>query len=450
MRKKSRKHKNRSTVLAVLVATLVLLAAAVLFLIYGFGLPGREPTRNTDGTVYSSMPSSPNSSPKEGAFAIESRGQNPDVVGPSSSTNEDRISDMLKGMTLEEKVGQLLIVGVEGPNSDEYSNKLIEEYHVGGFILFKKNIQDSSQLVGLLNSLKKTNSLNNKVPLFLSVDEEGGRVSRLPGELKKLPSNRVIGGRNDTKLSYKIGSLLGDELKAFGFNVDFAPVLDINSNPKNPVIGDRAFGAEPELVTSLGVQTMKGIQDQGVIAGIKHFPGHGDTSVDSHLGLPKVKHTLERLESFELIPFKKAIDSGADVVMIAHILLPELDAANPASFSRAVITDLLRTRMSYNGVVITDDFTMGAIVKNYDMAAAAVKSIQAGGDIVLVCHEFSKQEAVLKALLDAARTGELSQERIDESVYRILSLKHKYGLVDAPIQEIDIGDLNNKITSVLK
>ncbi len=451
MGKKKRKHKKIGPAIAALIAALAILAAAVLFLIYGFGLPGQEAAGDNGSTALSSPPSASPSNTGEETSAQESQSQNSEVGGEATdSNNEDGILDKLKAMTLQEKVGQLVIVGVEGNSIDEYSTKLIKEYHVGGFILFKRNIQDSSQLVNLLNSLKDTNAINSKVPLFLSVDEEGGRVSRLPEELKKLPTNKVIGARNDSILSYKIGGLLGEALKAFGFNMDFAPVLDINSNPKNPVIGDRSFGAKPELVADLGVQTMKGIQDQGVISVIKHFPGHGDTSVDSHVGLPKVKHGYERLESFELVPFRKAIESGADVVMIAHILLPELDATNPASFSKTVITDLLRTKMNYGGVVITDDFTMGAIVKNYDMAAAAVKSIQAGGDIVLVCHEFKKQEAVVKALLDAVRTGELSEERIDESVYRILSLKEKYELADTQVQTPSLGALNSRIASVLK
>lgn len=361
---------------------------------------------------------------------------------------KDNIQSIIDGMTLEEKVGQLVIAGIDGYENDEHSKNLMEEDHVGGFILFKKNIQSSSQLLDLLNSLKSVNKVKNKVPLFLSVDEEGGRVSRMPEEFLKFPSNKEIGKLNNPELSYKVGSILGEELSVFGFNLDFAPVMDINSNPKNPVIGDRSFGTTAELVSRLGVETVKGIQSQNVISVVKHFPGHGDTSVDSHIGLPRVNHGLERLESFELKPFKAAIENGVDAVMIAHILLPELDADNPASFSKKIISDILRSSMGFNGVVITDDFTMGAITENYDIGKAAVKSIQAGSDIVLVCHGYDKQKAVINAILTAAQNGQLSEERIEKSVYRILALKDKYKLSDEKSGPVNQKGINDKISEL--
>lgn len=374
----------------------------------------------------------------------------PDTAEPGQDSQTDQIKALIDSMTLEEKVGQLVIVGVDGYENDEHSKQLMEKYHAGGFILFKKNIQDSAQLLTLLNSLKETNAALNKVPMFLSVDEEGGRVSRLPDEFKKFPSNKVIGQKNDSSLSYQIGNILGRELSSFGFNMDFAPVLDINSNPKNPVIGDRSFGTTAGLVSRLGIETMKGIRAENVISVVKHFPGHGDTSVDSHVGLPRVNHDLKRLKSFELVPFKAAIENSVDAIMIAHILLPKLDPENPASFSKAVITDLLRTDMNFNGVVITDDFTMGAIEKNYDMGGAAVKSIQAGADIVLVCHGFDKQETVIKALLAAAQTGQISTGRLDESVYRVLELKQRYSLGNAPAGPVDPQKINAEISALFK
>ncbi len=381
-------------------------------------------------------------------------GQNSQEPGSSGQSPEDELQDRIKAlvesMTLEEKVGQLVIVGVDGYENDEHSKQLMEKYHVGGFILFKKNIQDSNQLLNLLNSLKETNAASNKVPMLLSVDEEGGRVSRLPDEFKKFPSNKVIGRKDDGALSYQIGSILGKELGSFGFNMDFAPVLDINSNPKNPVIGDRSFGTTAGLVSRLGMETMKGIRAENVISVVKHFPGHGDTSVDSHVGLPRVNHDLKRLESFELVPFKAAIENNADAIMIAHILLPKLDPENPASFSKAVITGLLRTGMNFDGVVITDDFTMGAIVKNYDMGGAAVKSIQAGADIVLVCHGFDKQETVIKALLAAVKSGQISTGRLEESVYRVLELKQRYSLDNAPDGPVDPQKINAEISALFK
>jgi beta-N-acetylhexosaminidase len=217
------------------------------------------------------------------------------------------------------------------------------------------------------------------------------------------------------------------------------------------VIGDRSFGSKADVVSKLGIQTMKGIQSQNIISVVKHFPGHGDTSVDSHIGLPTVNNDLDRLNSFELIPFAEVIKSGADAIMIAHIQLPKIDPNHPASFSQIIISDVLRKNMKFDGVVITDDMTMGAIVNNYDIGEAAVKSIQAGSDIILVCHDFAKQEAVIKAIQMAAENGVIAPERIDQSVYRILKLKQKYGLTDAIVPGADphmIESINNKIKEI--
>ncbi|MDU4698741.1 MAG: glycoside hydrolase family 3 protein, partial [Paenibacillus sp.] len=288
------------------------------------------------------------------------------------------------------------------------------------------------------------------VPLFLSVDEEGGRVSRMPGELAKLPTARKIGNTDSEELAGQIGGIIGRELSGFGLNLDFAPVLDVNSNPDNPVIGDRAFGTKPEIVSRMGIAAMKGIREQGVIPVVKHFPGHGDTSVDSHLGLPVVEHDLTRLRKLELVPFKQAIQEGADVVMIAHLLMPKLDPEHPASFSKAVIDDLLRQELGYEGTVISDDMTMGAIVEHYDIGDAAVQFVQAGGNIVLVGHDEEKEKQVIQALRDAVSSGTLSAETLDERVYNVLKLKQKYNLTNEPAQGPDIKQLNRDISNILK
>jgi len=356
----------------------------------------------------------------------------------------DPIEAQVAEMSLDEKIGQLVIVGLDGYVNDENSTYLIEKYRVGGFVLLKQNVKDTEQLLELMNSLKKTNAAN-KIPLFLAIDEEGGRISRLPDDFKKLPSSGRIGQANDKRLAYQAGSLLAEMLKTIGLNMNFAPVLDINSNPENPVIGDRAFGVSSELVTELGMEAMSGIKAQGIIPVVKHFPGHGDTDVDSHVGLPVVEASLSRLESFELIPFKTAIENQADAIMIAHILLPKIDPNNPASFSKPIITDLLRKKMNFDGVVITDDLTMGAVVNNYDLGEAAVESLKAGSDIILVCHDYEKEVRVIEAIKKAVETGKITEERVDESLYRILSLKKKYGLSDEPVRAVDLQRLNDKI-----
>jgi beta-N-acetylhexosaminidase len=361
-----------------------------------------------------------------------------------SDDKVDLIKAQIKKMSMEEKIGQLVIVGLDGYEVDDYAKQLIEKYHVGGFVLFKHNIKDARQMLALLNSLKQVNSIN-KIPLFLSIDEEGGKVSRMPEEFIKIPSSKRIGQINNTQLAYQVGNIFGKELKAFGLNMDFGPVLDINSNPKNPVIGDRSFGTDASIVSKLGVQMMKGIQAQNIISVVKHFPGHGDTSVDSHIGLPMVNTDMERLNSFELVPFNEAIKNKVDAIMIAHILLEKIDPDNPASFSKTIITDILRKHMKFDGIVITDDMTMGAVVNNYDIGESAVKSIIAGSDIVLICHENDKKEAVITAINRAVETGLISPDRIDKSVYRILMLKQKYDLSDTVVNSVELQEINNKI-----
>ena len=399
---------------------------------------------------------SPSVGEDTGGSGTNGTGTNQGQTSPSApetpeppETPPDPAVELLAQLSTDEKIGQLVLVGMEGTKPDDVTRMLIEEYHVGGFIFYKDNIQDAKQVLDLINGLKTANQ-NEPVPLFLSVDEEGGRVSRMPGELAKLPTARKIGNTDSEELAGQIGGIIGRELSGFGLNLDFAPVLDVNSNPDNPVIGDRAFGTKPEIVSRMGIAAMKGIREQGVIPVVKHFPGHGDTSVDSHLGLPVVEHDLTRLRKLELVPFKQAIQEGADVVMIAHLLMPKLDPEHPASFSKAVIDDLLRQELGYEGTVISDDMTMGAIVEHYDIGDAAVQFVQAGGNIVLVGHDEEKEKQVIQALRDAVSSGTLSAETLDERVYNVLKLKQKYNLTNEPAQGPDIKQLNRDISNILK
>jgi beta-N-acetylhexosaminidase len=371
------------------------------------------------------------------------------ALTPSPTAAPDPIQEQIKQMTLDEKIGQMVIIGVDGTAVSEQTRDLIERYHVGGVILYKNNILNKSQTTDFLNELKLANTKQNKIPLWLSVDQEGGRVSRMPDEYSKLPANRAIGKINNAEFSYKLGNILGKELRSVGFNMDFAPVLDINSNPNNPVIGDRSFGANAKIVSSLGVQTMLGIQAQKVAAVVKHFPGHGDTSVDSHLDLPIVQTDIKRLRTFEWLPFQAAIEHNVDAVMVAHILLPKIDPEHPASFSKTIITNYLRKELKYNGVVMTDDMTMGGIVNHYELKDAAVQAINAGSDVIMVAHEYDKAKEVLTNLRSKVEAGAISEQRIDQSVYRILKLKQKYAIQDQVLENTDITPINNEIKRVL-
>lgn len=378
------------------------------------------------------------------------------ILNPSSNNEVieppiieiDVIQNKVDAMSLDEKIGQLVIVGLDGYTMNDNINNLIKENKVGGVILFSKNAETSNGLVSLTNSLKTSNA-QNKTPLFISVDEEGGRVSRMPNEIKKLPSNKTIGKRNDGDFSYNIGKIIGEELKTFGFNMDFAPVLDINSNPNNPVIGDRSFGNSVNIVSNLGIKTMEGMIDSNIIPVVKHFPGHGDTSVDSHVGLPVVNKDLTQLNDFELLPFKEAIKDNVDAIMVSHILLNKIDVDFPASMSKVIITDILRESLKFQGVVITDDMTMGAIIKYYDIGDASVKSINAGSDLILVCHGYDNELKVVNSLKLAVQNKIITEDRLNESVYRILKLKEKYSINDNKVSTPNVDEINNKIEAVL-
>ncbi len=346
-------------------------------------------------------------------------------------------------MTLEQKVGQMILAGIDGTKIDSSMKAMIADQHVGGIILYKNNFSDLAGSVRLVNELKKANK-DNPAPLFISVDQEGGKVSRLPKDFLAIPTAEKVGRTGKPELAQEMGAILSNELSLMGFNVDFAPVLDINSNPKNPVIGSRSFGNDAELVTKMGISLMKGLQEGGTIPVVKHFPGHGDTSVDSHLDLPIVQKTAKQLEALEWIPFQAAIENGTDAVMVAHILFPLIDPDAPASFSKVIIGEQLRGTLGFDGVVITDDMTMGAIADHYGIEDAALKSVQAGSDILLIAHGYNTEKKVYDKLIESVQNGQLEQSRIDESVRRILTLKHKYQLSDDQVPTPTLDDLPNE------
>ncbi|MEC0202969.1 beta-N-acetylhexosaminidase [Paenibacillus lautus] len=394
-------------------------------------------------------PQTPSPDDEEGTPPPSGSTDNEGVEGnlPENET-DDAVAELLNSMTVQEKIGQLVLVGIEGTALDDTSRRLLEDYHVGGFIFFKDNIESAQQSVKLFNDLKEANAAN-PVPLWLSIDEEGGRVTRFPDEYVKLPSSGKVGSKGDLALTKRVGGLIAQKVAGLGLNMVFAPVLDINSNPNNPVIGDRSFGNSAETVSTQGIASMKGIQEHGVVPVVKHFPGHGDTSVDSHLGLPVVNHDLERLHKLELVPFQQAIDEGADVVMVAHLLMKSIDPDTPSSYSKPVINDLLREEMGFKGVVITDDMTMGAISGSTDVGDASVKSVVAGSNMILIGHEYALEEAVIQALTEAAHSGVIPEEMLNDRVRATLELKHKYQLSDEPVKATDVKSLNQETKAVL-
>ena len=344
-------------------------------------------------------------------------------------------AEILEQMTLEQKVGQMLIVRNRYTDmTPEYAAE-IAEIQPGGYIIFGENITTLAKTKQFISDSRKkieeagTVSLKDgatlKIPTFMSVDQEGGLVQRLQA-ISDYPPEYVgsmaeIGATGSTDKAYETGRLLAEECKSVGLDVDYAPVADIFSNPENTVIGDRAFGSDKETVATMSSALARGLRDGGVIPVFKHFPGHGDTKADSHQALPVVEKTLDELAQNELYPFQKAIEAGAEMIMVAHIALPNVTGDyTPASLSPVMVTDVLRGRLGYKGLVVTDGLDMGALTQNYSNAEIAVKAVVAGADLLLT--PVSPLEAK-NAILTAVKDGTLSEARIDESVLKILELK---------------------------
>jgi beta-N-acetylhexosaminidase len=372
-----------------------------------------------------------NSSNMDNESNVEKEEANNDDI----NSNNTRVEDLLSNMTLDEKVAQLFVVDIYTFNKynevDTVTTGLRERlinFNVGGVIFFDGNIHDNEQV----RTFTKEIQSNSKIPLFISVDEEGGKVSRLANnknvKMTKIPTSSTIGKTNDPSKAYEVGKILGSELNALGFNMDFAPVADINTNSKNKVIGDRSFGSSPRLVADMVSNEIKGIQENKVAAVVKHFPGHGDTSFDTHKGAVYVKHNLERLKEIELIPFQKAIEEDVMGIMIAHINMPNITTEDlPASLSKDVIIELLRNKLEYDGLVITDALNMQAITNEYNSKDACVKAINAGVDVLLMPEDF---DLAFEGVVSAVKNDEISISRINESVERILSVKERLGLLE--------------------
>ena len=388
------------------------------------------------------------------------------TTSPTETTTETaspQVEKLLEDMPLKQKVTQMIMpdfrkwqeAGQESPQDLTKVNAevadAIDKYDFGGVILFAENVKETKQTLALTQDMQKAaieNKANNgKIPLLLAIDQEGGIVYRL-GTGTALPGNMAIGATNDPKLATEAGQIIGRELSALGLNVDFAPVLDTNNNPQNPVIGLRSFSSDPNRVAYLGIPMMKGIQDYNVAVAAKHFPGHGDTAVDSHTGLPLVDKSLAELEKLELLPFKKAMDEGVDLLMTAHIQYPQIEKDQvvsketgekiyvPATLSDDILTGLVRKKYGYKGVIVSDAMGMDAIAKNFGEVEAVKMAIKAGVDLVLMPTtlrskaDLSKIDTIVDAVVDAVKTGDISEERLNESVRRILTLKEKRGVLN--------------------
>jgi len=330
-------------------------------------------------------------------------------------------------LDLATKVGQLFVVGFDGYEPTDDLRDLITDYECGNVIYFSRNIDTPAQVAALSAELQSLAVEDGPgIPLFVTDDQEGGVVSRIDWGTE-LPAQMSMGASGDPALARDAGGAVGAELLSIGVNFDLTPVLDVNNNPENPVIGVRSFGEDPEMVGELGAAMATGMQEEDVLACGKHFPGHGDTSADSHLELPVVDHDRERLDAVELAPFQRAIDEGIDSIMTTHVSFPTItgDDEQPATVSKAVQTDLLRDELGFDGLVVTDGMEMDAIAGSMGTPEGCVQAIEAGCDLVLVCHTPETQRASVEAVVEAVESGRIGESRIDDAVERILDYKER-------------------------
>lgn len=334
-------------------------------------------------------------------------------------------------LTLEQKIGQMMLVGFPSAHIDAHFTELAEGCLAGNIILFTRNVEGREQLAALLDDIQKQVMKNTAVPAFTAVDQEGGMVARLRREATHLPGNMAFSA-SGAEATYRAGEITGIELRALGINMNLAPVLDVNNNPGNPGIGVRSYGDDPARVAAYGAAYIRGLQENGVIAAAKHFPGKGDCEVDAHIGLPSIEHGMERLEKVELLPFCHAIECGVGAIMTSHVLFPSIEKQRiPATMSESIQTDLLRRKMGFDGIRITDCMEMKAIADHFGTVEATVASIKAGADLVCVCHTLEVQKRCVEAVKKAVSDGVIPLQRIDAAVGRILSAKTRYGLFES-------------------
>ena len=341
---------------------------------------------------------------------------------------EELVESCVANMSLEDKVAGLFIVTPEqltgvtkAVQAGSGTEEALKKYPVGGLVYFAQNIQSAEQLKEMLS---KTAGYAT-YPLFLGVDEEGGSVARVADQLKLANVGPMadIGAGGDASAAYTAGQTIGTYLGEYGFNLDFAPIADVLTNPDNKVIGDRAFGSDPAVVSQMVASAVQGLQDTGISACIKHFPGHGNTSGDSHEGSVKTDRTLEEMQAAEFLPFQAGIDAGTAMVMVGHISAPGLTDgdAEPASMNEKIITDILRKQLGYNGIVITDAMNMSAISEYYAADEAAIKALKAGADMILMPEDFVK---AYEGVVAAVKDGTIDENRINDSLKRVYRVKY--------------------------
>lgn len=344
--------------------------------------------------------------------------QDKQQIKQENLTIDEKVDKIVASMSQTEKLGQMVMIGIQGTKVDDDSLYMLHQFHMGGVILFDRNMDSPEQVKQLTSDLQAQS--NEKVPLFIGIDEEGGDVVRMAEKLTPPPSQKEIGATGDIEQARTWAIKTAKSLKDMGINVNFAPVADIGSNDK------RSYSTDTNTVIDFVRAATKGYQQENIIYSLKHFPGIGKGKVDSHVDSSNIDVVKEVLMTEDIIPFKTIIDENDPndyFILVSHLKYPALDEEYPASLSSKIMTDLLRNEFGYKGIIITDDMEMGAVANHNDFRSIGVKAVKAGADIVLVCHEYEHQQEVYLGLLDAVNSGEISQERIDESVKRIIKVK---------------------------
>ena len=390
-------------------------------------------------------------------------GQSSDSEPISDEELNARVNEILSGMTTEQKLAQMMIVALRSDPENTYTTteitpeyvELLEKYNFGGIILFEGNIEDAEQAVTLIHDSQMAAIKSSPgIPMLIGVDQEGGMVNRVSfGTVSS--GNMALAASGETSLTEESADMIGKELKVLGFNLDFAPDADVNSNPNNPIIGVRSFSDDPSIAAEHTGAFVKGLHASGVCAALKHFPGHGNVSEDSHTHLPASDYSLEDLRNCDLIPFKAGIDAGADMIMTAHIQYPGIEKGTyqelygdeitlPATLSHTIITGILREELGFDGVIVTDSMSMDAIADHFDETDAAVLAINAGVDMLLCpvdlyqgnyIDTFPEMDSYMEKLLERVEAGDIKTEELDDSVSRILKLKLRRGIVDEPFSD---------------
>lgn len=344
--------------------------------------------------------------------------QDKQQIKQENLTIDEKVDKIVASMSQTEKLGQMMMIGIQGTKVDDDSLYILNQYHMGGVILFDRNMDSPEQVKQLTSDLQAQS--NEKVPLFIGIDEEGGDVVRMAEKLTPPPSQKEIGATGDIEQAKTWAIKTAKSLKDMGINVNFAPVADVGSNDK------RSYSTDTNTVIDFVRAATEGYQQENIIYSLKHFPGIGKGRVDSHVDSSSIDVAKEVLMAEDILPFKTIIDENDPndyFILVSHLKYPALDEEYPASLSSKIMTDLLRNELGYKGIIITDDMEMGAVANHNDFRSIGVNAVKAGADIVLVCHEYEHQQEVYLGLLDAVNSGEISQERIDESVKRIIKVK---------------------------